>query len=379
MIAADEPDQDLALVAAQLAFAHWYSGDLERAADRAAFALDTAEAIASPVALNRALRIRAYLAGSAGHHQEAQALFLHALRLAVEDGLLEEASATHFLLSDRCFARDQYAAALGHLDEALALARRRGDRPREWGTLAERTYAQCMLGHWGEVDAASAEFSAEQVESGTVVLSMLQAGVSVHVHRGQPDRAHELLAMFAAMESSTDRQNRGCFLATRAEFHRFEGRPREALADAEAALEFRDSLGLTHQAVKQALIEGAEAASLLADDVAKERILGLIAEAPAGGRSPYLDAQLVRFRARAGADPAGFAAAIRGFRDLGLPFWLAVTLCEHGELLAAASDPAAAEPPLAEAREIFTSLAAVPWLERVAAAAGVLAAPSTGR
>ncbi len=48
VISADEPDEDLALLAARLALGYWYSGDLERAAERAELALDIAEAHAYP-------------------------------------------------------------------------------------------------------------------------------------------------------------------------------------------------------------------------------------------------------------------------------------------------------------------------------------------
>jgi hypothetical protein len=54
---------------------------------------------------------------------------------------------------------------------------------------------------------------------------------------------------------------------------------------------------------------------------------------------------------------AGYEAAAERFRELNLPFWLAVTLLEQGE-----------EAGLAEAREIFERLEATPWLAQVTAA-----------
>ncbi len=53
-------------------------------------------------------------------------------------------------------------------------------------------------------------------------------------------------------------------------------------------------------------------------------------------------------------------------RELGIPFWLAVTLLEHAEWLAKEGDTPQAEPPLTEARAIFERLGAQPWLERLA-------------
>jgi len=44
VISADEPDEDLAMLAARLSVGYWFSGDLDRAAERADMALDIAEA-----------------------------------------------------------------------------------------------------------------------------------------------------------------------------------------------------------------------------------------------------------------------------------------------------------------------------------------------
>jgi hypothetical protein len=71
-----------------------------------------------------------------------------------------------------------------------------------------------------------------------------------------------------------------------------------------------------------------------------------------------------RFRGRLGGDPAELDAAAERFREIGVPFWLAVTLLEHGELTGDESS-------LGEAREIFEQLEARPWLERLDAARAV--------
>jgi hypothetical protein len=48
-----------------------------------------------------------------------------------------------------------------------------------------------------------------------------------------------------------------------------------------------------------------------------------------------------------------------------IPFWLAVTLVEHGEWLIDQGHAPEAEPLLREARAIFEQLKAGPWLERL--------------
>jgi len=362
VISADEPDEDLALLAAHLAAAYWFGGDLERAAERAELALDIAEAHAYQAALALALRAKAGVVSSRGHPEEAGALLKHALELALEHDLVDEASNCYFNLSDGCFRADRYADALGYLDESLALASKMGSRPLEWAVLAERTYALYMLGRWDEVQAASEAFTQEMVYSGDVVLSLLQSAVEIHVQRGELEGARRVFSMFSRLEQSTDVQERSMYFATRACLHRIEGRQQEALADGEETIETARTLGLPFQGVKQAIVVAVEAAFALGDRAKIEELLTSIESVPLGSRPPYLDAQAKRFRARLDGDPTGYEAAAAGLRELGLPFWLAVTLLEHGELTSDQSS-------LAEAREIFESLQARPWLERLDAVA----------
>jgi class 3 adenylate cyclase/tetratricopeptide (TPR) repeat protein len=363
VISADEPDEDLALLAARLSLGYWYSGDLERASERAELALDIAEAHAYPAALTLALRAKVGVVESRGHYEEAQALLKHALEIALAHDL-EDAGTCYFILSDQCFHRDQYADALAYLDEDLALARKLGNRPSEWAVLAERTYPLYMLGRWDEVLSVSDEFTQERIDSGGVVLSLLQSAVEIHLQRGELDGAHRIFSMFSRLEESTDVQERSCYLCSRASLRRAEGRTQEALADAETTIEIGRTLGIASQSVKQGLVEAVEAAFALGESAKIEKLLASIETVPAGSRPPYLDAHARRFRARLAGNGAGYEAAAEQFRELGIPFWLAVTLLEHAEWLVGQGQPSGAEPLFAEATEIFDRLEARPWLER---------------
>jgi hypothetical protein len=53
-----------------------------------------------------------------------------------------------------------------------------------------------------------------------------------------------------------------------------------------------------------------------------------------------------------------------------VPFWLGVTLLEHGEWLSTDGKASEARPMLEEARGIFERLHARPWLERLARTVG---------
>ena len=160
-----------------------------------------------------------------------------------------------------------------------------------------------MLGRWDEVVAAGEEFTQEQIDSGGLLLSLLQSLVEVHLRQGELDSARRLLAMFSRLEESTDLQGRTCYLGSRSAIHRAEGKLREALVDAEATIEAGRTLGVAQQAVKQAIVEGVEAALDLGESDKVEELLAHVESVPPGSRPPYLDAHAKRFRARLDGDP----------------------------------------------------------------------------
>jgi tetratricopeptide (TPR) repeat protein len=363
VIVEDEPDEDLAMVAARLSLSYWSAGDLERAAERAELALDIAEAHGYTQAICIALGAKAAVAHSRGHAHVANALLKQELVIAIEHGFAEEASMSYFVLSDQAFHRDRYAEALSYLDEARAFSQRLGNRPYEWSTLAETTYALFMLGRWDESLAIADELTSEQTRSGGMFLSLLSGPLEIHLQRGELLEAQQVYSLFESLQETTDVQERACYFGASAALRRAEGRMREALDAGRMVLEDAQTLGISHQAVEEGLVEALEAAVALGDRGAADELLSHIEDVPLGRRPPYLDAHAKRFRARLGGDIAEFEAAAATFREIGLPFWLAVTLLELGELT---RDEAA----LAEARGIFEGLKATPWIERVDAATG---------
>jgi hypothetical protein len=139
--------------------------------------------------------------------------------------------------------------------------------------------------------------------------------------------------------------------------------------------------------VKFGLVEAVEAAMAADDLEAAARLVGIVESLRPGELTPFLRANGRRFRAlldiRQGAGEGvdeRFRAAAEDFRELGTPFWLAMTLLEHAEWLAREGRTDDASPVLAEAREIFERLGARPWLERAdrLAAAPEYAAVSGG-
>jgi tetratricopeptide (TPR) repeat protein len=357
------------LLAAGLANSYWFSGNLERAAERADLALDMAEALGFPEGVARALQSKASIAESRGHPEEAVALTKHALAIALEHDLADQASGYYATLSDASFRRDRYSDALDYLEQSLELARRVGDRPGEWSALSEMTYPLFMTGRWDEALTVIEDVTEEQLRSGAMSLGLLTSVLEVHLHRGDLAEARRLFAQFSRLEGSTDVQDQACFLSAKAAIGRAEGRLEEALAAGSETLDSARIIGFPHQAVEQGLVEALEAALALGDSTKARELLALIDETPPGRRPPYLEAHAHRFRARLDGGETGFAAAEADFRRLGIIFWLGVTLVEHAEWLAGQGRSDEVEPLLTETREIFERLKATPWLERTAQSA----------
>jgi tetratricopeptide (TPR) repeat protein len=371
VIAADEPDADLAFLLLRLGSVHFFAGHVEEAADWLERGLDLAEALHRPELLVRGWNTKAMIV-SARRPEEARALFQLALDQGVEHGEHRLATSSLGNLSDLALRYDRYAESLVHLEQMLALSRRIGHRANEWFALSEMSYALTMLGRWDEAIARLAEIPEEQVGVDLGLLSQLSGVLEIYLRRGELDRAQEFLARHEALSRVGDPQTQGSYAEAMAGVRFAEGNHAKALAAAEEAVATWTTLGLAAQASKLGVLQALEAAFALGDHGKVEELVALIEEQPPGLRPPLLVAAAHRFRARlAGEDPGAdrrFSEATSILRELELPFHLAVVLLEHGEWLAARGRPDDAAPLLAEARETFDRLGAVPWLERAVGA-----------
>ena len=378
----DEPDDDVGLLASVLAGGYLFSGDLERAHEHVELALEIGESLGAPLVISRGLNQKGILMQSRGRKVEALALWKQALVLAREHDLTDESLGCLINLSDSRFRDDGYDDALGYLREGLELARRRGSRPHEWMILAETTYPLYRLGRWQEALDTAAQIPEDRLRDSTT-LSLLSGVLEIHLHRGRLDEARALLEVYAAFESAADIQDRSIYLTAKAASARAEGRLAEAAALGREGAELaRGAFGAGSQAVKQGLVEAAEAELALGELSAVEEVVAMIEEIPSGRRPPYLDAQARRFRARlAGEDPAAesaYADAAGRFRDFGIVFWAAVTDLERAEWLVERGRSSEADALLDAAGEAFERLEATPWLDRVAELRQTVGATSTG-
>jgi hypothetical protein len=359
-----EHDAELALVAAQLGRLAYFAGVPEDAHEPVELALDLAEALRLPDALADALNTKGMLLYRRPH--ESEALLQESLKIALEHDLHGAVLRARFNLSGLAIEHDRLHSAKGYLEDSLALARRRGDRTVEANDAGQLAEVLAELGDW---QAALELLVDVPAQSQFAASNSLNAQLPIAVARGELDEARAMFVQLENLRSSSDRQDLASYRLCEAILRRGEGEPRDAVEAAEAARELWAGLTQFHYAI-QALVQLVEAL-LECDDLEQaDRLLAEAEAMPAIQRRPLLEAQQARLRAKLGSRQGsptageGYADAVARFRELEMPFWLAVSLLEQGEWLREIGEQAAAEPGLAEARAIFERLEARPWLDR---------------
>jgi ATP/maltotriose-dependent transcriptional regulator MalT len=184
----------------------------------------------------------------------------------------------------------------------------------------------------------------------------------IHAARGNHEEPRTYLEQFREVADNV--QDQVVVLVGEAIVSRADGNHSAALAAVDRVLELDEYLYALVRG--EVLAEGVEAALGLGELARAESLLSSIDEMAPARRSQYLDAHAALGRARLlaargdeGVD-SGYRQAAGRFRELGIPFWLAVTLLEHAEHAVDGDGPAFA----AEARETFEALGATPWIAR---------------
>ena len=361
VLAGDERDADLAMVAVQLARALYFSGRVDEAMERNELALEIAEELELPDVLSHGLNTKAVILRFArGRPQEATVLMRHALELALTHDR-SEAALRAFNNLTSFLAEDDLREALEYTHRHEALARRVGDR----GQVLRALYWRCGLSVGaGEWDEALAVAQSSDISWGALWATLIYAG------RGELADARRLLAIAEQDLDRNEVQAVVAFHAVEAVMLLAEGKPAEALLSAEVALEGRSTVGLAQ--VGDALHSALEAAFELDDPVKGDELLTLIEQAPAGSLRAGLRAIGAHFGARRAAlhqdsatAAAGFAAAARILQEAGATFARAEVLLVHAEWLAAEGRLDEAAPLASEAREVFERLRATPYVERL--------------
>jgi len=361
-----ERSADLAVLASQLARPLYFSGRVDEATARNELALDIGEALLLPDVISHGLNTKALILNARGRHQEAELLLRHALELALANDIWEAAvrgySNLLFLVGP---VGDRWREALELSRSGVAHARRVGD---ETNRLWLEGWVAGILTALGEWDEAMAIAMRDPVLlDGPGFLENL---VFLHLERGERERVDELMAAVTAATDLNEIQERATLRGLEAVILLRDGRPLDALEPAEEGWATRAQLGM-HFAVGQ-LQTALDCAFELRDRGKIDELLGDLEALPPGEATPAVRAIGARFSARRAAldgdgtsAEAGFVAAADIFREIEVPFDLAVVMLEHAEWLAAEGHAQEARALLDDARTIFERLRATPWLERV--------------
>ena len=196
---------------------YWFSGDLERAPSGPSWRSTSPRRYGYPEPLVMALRAKGGVAFSRGHTEEALALIRHALALALEHELADDAA--HVLLhplGPRASEATRYARRSGTSRRRSSWRAEVGESPYEWATLAEATYPLCMLGRWDEALATAAESDRGAYAVGRRDAQPAPAGrrdprAARRTRRGSPD----VLAVRATSRAPSDVQDRASATSAR--------------------------------------------------------------------------------------------------------------------------------------------------------------------
>jgi class 3 adenylate cyclase len=369
----DEPDADLASLAAQIGRFSYFAGNATLGAERIEQALGIAERLDLPETFSQALNTKALILSSQGRRRESRALMHSSLQVALEHDKPSAALRAYNNLADLLMQDERFSDAQRAVDDGLLLARRLGNRYWEQVLLGS-AYPRYALGDWNGALAAMEELGGRDAH----ILSrnvFSQGGVAfavaIHVHRGNAGLATALLESFVDLASSGDIQERTEHAAATAIHALSIGDHRAAATASSAATEFAPHIGEDDYRLKELIPLHVEA-NLLAGDIASARKLVDDMSARAAGRTGHfllahamrLGALVAQAEGRSEGIEDSFKGAIGLFREIVYPFWTARTLLEQAQWLAAQARADDATTARVEARSIFESLAARPWVAR---------------
>jgi class 3 adenylate cyclase/tetratricopeptide (TPR) repeat protein len=367
------PSPELAATLAQLGRVQALRGERETALVTLDRALRLAERLGLEELFVHALTSRAISVVHEGRFVESRILLEAAAELARERDFHLAWSRAANNLAVALQDADLYAEMLELSDAIEAQARQMGDRESLANCRLGIVTVLTAIGNWS--DALAREAEAEALGASSFAGVELVDLSRIRCERGELAEAEETLRSFEWTRYAEQVELKSLFQSCAARVLRAQGKPAEALAEAEQGFSHREELSITSMRVKLCLVEALEAAFALGDLTRAEELLANIETLQPGEMTPLLRGHGARFRAlldsRQGRDDAvdgNFLTAEAVFRESSIAFYLAATQLEHAEWLLAQSRTAAAEPLLDEARETFERLGARPWLERLDAA-----------
>ena len=352
------PDEGFAALAAELARALFFSGDLERAQQhRRRGARGRRAALDAGHALPGAEHGRPdhRRAGPLGAGLRADRSGRS--QIALENDRTAAALRAYNNLGDMLDRRDRAEEAIEVQSAGLVLARKVGARANEWRLLSELGFMFLWLGRHDEARAAFDGIP----EQGRHFGAGFAGPINLAAIEGDVAEARRLLDVTdVGRGEDADEQDRIGYLVLEAMVSNAEGRYQQALEAALPSLESR--LDATSKLGWEEALVAAHA--LGRTDVVRDIVSRIEHMAP-GQLPPTLRAHGIRFRALLGDEPdQRFLSAAAAFREYGWVRQAAMVQTEHAEWLVAEGRAAEAAALLAEARPVFERLKIRPWLER---------------
>ena len=378
VLALDEPDEDIARLAAEVARLHFFRGEQEPALSRVEQSLAIAESQRLPEVLSEALNTKSLLI--AGEHpREARALVREALAVALEHDLVQAALRAYNNLAVDAWEQDRHEESRQWSTEGLELARSRGHRNFVVSFAAWETFFRLTDGEWDGAFALADELFPEQPSANPMVVFVQMRLAAAALDRDDREEARRRLDLVAPdVLQTTDVQLRALGHQYEAVRSIDEGRADDALHACRLAIESE---------LRQDDAQGAAGvlrwARVVADEFGRvpalAELVALFDDVPENRLKRFAIANLESAKALlaahagegdAAADALG--AALAAARSMGDRWLTAEILTGHGLLLAGSGRAEEAGPLLAEAEELWKQMGATRRLELIAAARGLV-------
>jgi class 3 adenylate cyclase/tetratricopeptide (TPR) repeat protein len=379
VLSSDEPDEDVAQLAAEVARLYYFSEQTEPALARVEQALLIAEDLQLPEVLSQALNTKSLLIMTS-HPREARALVYEALNVALEHDLVGAALRAYNNVASIEWLTDRPEEARRSVKGGFDFARQRGYRHYALSFAAWEVVLLLLDGSWDDAHSLADEFFPEQPTSTEIVVTALTWVAAAWLDRGDPDEARRLLGL-ASREvlDSTDFQVRTTALSHDALSAILDGRPQDAVRACREWVE---------NELQQDEPQRASGALQFASRVAREHgqvqelseLVNSFDGVPERHRTRQLVATLGDARGIVAAAASDENAAIDAFgvalaaaRSADDHWTTAEILSDYGLALVSFGRAEEAEPLLAEAQALWEQMGAKRWLERIdgARASGV--------
>jgi len=370
VLSQDEPDGNIARLAAEAARIHYFLGDNKRGLERVELALEIAEVQNDPVVLSEALNTKALLI--AKRRNESRALLREALAIALEHDLVPQALRAYNNLAAGAVTDDRWRDVRRWNEAGFELARARGNY--SFANSLGMAMATELISD-GDWDGAFALADELRLEPQTAVASQVTGCIElarIAYNRSDPELAAVWLGRISPdVDSTNDIQLRNVANWRAAIVAIGEGRPADALAPLLTMTEFVAEQGVLGYA-EYCFTDAATAAVDLGDPGLASPFVAIAEMRPEREWTRPIELACARIRANAAAAAgdhdtaaAQYAKALAIGRDLGRSGTLSPVLFDYGRWLVDTDQADEAAPLLDEARANFEVMRATRWLERL--------------